>query len=140
MRHPLPPPPLEARTPVPWPAPLAAAVHPPGLGPALLHRRDELRPRVAVYYTHLQALPRRVRRALQRRLGLPLVTLALWLALGLLPVQAVTIPVGGPCTLVDAITAANTDTATGGCAAGGQHADPPPCPQRYLRAHGAAGD
>jgi hypothetical protein len=73
---------------------------------------------VAAYHTRLQALPRRVRRALQRRLGLPLGTLALWLALGQLPALAATITVGGACTLVDAITAANTDAATGGCPAG----------------------
>jgi hypothetical protein len=117
MRHALHTPSLKARVQAAWPAPLSAAGHPPGLGPALLCRH-ELLPRVAAYYTQLQALPRRVRRALRRRLGLPLATLALWLALGLLPVQAATIEVGGLCTLVDAIAAANTDTATGGCAAG----------------------
>jgi hypothetical protein len=101
-----------------WPAPLAAAVHTPGLPSDLVRRRHDLLPRAAAYYAQLRALPRRVRRALQRQLGLPLATLALWLALGLLPVQAATIEVGGPCTLVDAITAANTDTATGGCPAG----------------------
>jgi len=31
---------------------------------------------------------------------------------------AATIGVGGGCTLVDAIAAANTDTVTGGCSAG----------------------
>ena len=40
------------------------------------------------------------------------------LALGQSPALAATIPVGGSCTLVNAITAANTDTATGGCPAG----------------------
>jgi hypothetical protein len=40
------------------------------------------------------------------------------LALGQPPVQAATLRVGGRCTLVDAVTAANTDTATGGCRAG----------------------
>ena len=59
-----------------------------------------------------------MRRALQRHWGVPLATLALWLALGQLPALAATIPVGGACTLVEAITAANTDTATGGCPAG----------------------
>jgi hypothetical protein len=73
---------------------------------------------VAAYYAHLQALPRRLRRALQRHWGVPLATLALWLALGQLHALAATIPVGGACTLVDAIAAANTDTATGGCPAG----------------------
>jgi hypothetical protein len=40
------------------------------------------------------------------------------LVLGQNPGLAATIPVGGACTLVDAITAANTDTVTGGCPAG----------------------
>jgi hypothetical protein len=100
-----------------WPAPRAPAVPTPGLPSDLVHRHALL-PRVTAYYTQLQALPRRVRRALHRQLGLPLATLALWLAVGLLPVQAATIAVGGSCSLVDAITAANTDTATGGCVAG----------------------
>ncbi len=34
------------------------------------------------------------------------------------PLLGAVIVVGGSCTLVDAITAANTDTATGGCPAG----------------------
>ncbi|TGO03248.1 hypothetical protein PN36_10355 [Candidatus Thiomargarita nelsonii] len=39
--------------------------------------------------------------------------------LGAMPMaQAATINVGGGCSLVDAITAANSDTATGGCSAG----------------------
>jgi hypothetical protein len=59
-----------------------------------------------------------VRRALQRQWRLPLAGVALLLALGQHPGLAATIPVGGPGTLVDAITAANTDTATGGCPAG----------------------
>jgi hypothetical protein len=72
---------------------------------------------VAVY-TQLRALPRRVRRALQRQWKQPLAGVALWLALGQLPGQAATIPVGGACTLTAAIAAANTDTVTGGCPAG----------------------
>jgi len=40
------------------------------------------------------------------------------LALGQQPVQAVTITVSATCTLVNALLAANTDTATGGCLAG----------------------
>jgi hypothetical protein len=109
---------LDAHPQAAWPAPLAATGQTPDLRPDLGPRHREMLPRVAAYYTQLQALPRRVRRALQRQLGLPLATLALWLALGQLPALAATIPVGGPCTLVDAIVAANTDTATGGCAAG----------------------
>jgi hypothetical protein len=118
MRHTSHPLPLEARVQAAWQAQLVAAVQTPGLRDELVGRRHELLPRVAAVYTQLQALPRRVRRALQRQWQLPLATLALWLALGQLPVQAATIPVEGACTLVDAITAANTDTATGGCQAG----------------------
>jgi hypothetical protein len=44
--------------------------------------------------------------------------LALMLALGQAPAFAVTLNVGGGCTLVDAITAANTDTANVLCTAG----------------------
>lgn len=53
------------------------------------------------------------------KLGAALAGLALTLMLTSAPAQAATIPVDNTtCTLVDAITAANTDTATGGCAAG----------------------
>jgi Right handed beta helix region len=112
------PPPPETPVRAAWPAPLAAAGQTPGRWPEHVRHRDDLLPRVAAYHTQLQALPRRLRRALQRQLGLPLATLALWLALGQLPALAATITVGGACTLVDAITAANTDAATGGCPAG----------------------
>jgi hypothetical protein len=45
--------------------------------------------------------------------------LPLMIALGAMPMaHAATINVGGGCSLVDAITAANTDSATGGCSAG----------------------
>jgi hypothetical protein len=83
-----------------------------------VRHQPELLSRFATYYTQLRALPRRVRRALQRQWRLPLAGVALLLALGQNPGLAATIPVGGACTLVDAITAANTDTATGGCPAG----------------------
>ena len=118
--------------------------------PEILRRREELLPRFTAYYIQLRALPRRVRRALQRQWHLPLAGVALMLALGQSPALAATIPVGGSCTLVDAITAANTDTATGGCPAG-NGADTIVLPagstqtltsvqQQHLWAHGAAGD
>jgi hypothetical protein len=132
MLHPPRTPPLEARVQEAWQAQVTAMGQMPGQRCDLVRRRDELFPHFAVYYTQLQALPRRVRRALYRQLGLPLATLALWLALGLLPVQAATIAVGGACTLVDVITAANTDTATGGCAAG-SGADTIVLPERVPR-------
>jgi hypothetical protein len=59
-----------------------------------------------------------VRRALTRRYARSLAGVALLLALGQLPALAATITVTGSCALVDAITAANTDTATGGCPEG----------------------
>jgi len=52
-------------------------------------------------------------------MSLAAAALAFALALGGVPTaHAAGITVGGSCTLVDAITAANTNTATGGCAAG----------------------
>ena len=89
-----------------------------GLLPALMDRQPDLLPRFAVYAIQLRALPRRVRRALRRQWGPSLAGMALLLALGPQPVPAATITVGGPCTLVAAIRAANTDTARGGCPAG----------------------
>jgi hypothetical protein len=118
MRHASRPSILEARVRAAWQEQVAAVVKTPGLLPELMHRRHELLPRFAAYYTQLQTLPRRVRRALQRQWRLPLAGIALMLALGQQPGLAATIPVGDSCTLVDAITAANTDTATGGCPAG----------------------
>ena len=118
MRHVPPVPPPKTHVRAAWPAPRTAAERTPGRWPDLGRRRDGLLPRVAAYDAHLQALPRRVRRVLQRRWRVPLATLALWLALGQLPALAATIPVGGACMLVDAITAANADTAAGGCPAG----------------------
>ncbi|MGH8589889.1 MAG: right-handed parallel beta-helix repeat-containing protein [Gammaproteobacteria bacterium] len=77
-------------------------------------------PRFAGYYQALARLPRKARRALQRRWRRSLGGLALLLALGQAPALAATITVDGTsCTLVDAITAANTDAPVGGCSAGG---------------------
>lgn len=74
--------------------------------------------RVTAFERQLWALPRRVRRALQRHWALPLAEVALLLALWQGPGWAATIEVTGRCTLVNAIIAANTDRATGGCRAG----------------------
>jgi hypothetical protein len=101
-----------------WQAQVAASVKTPGLLPEVMRGRSELFPHFTAYYAQLWALPRRVRRALQRQWQQPLAALALWLALGQSPVQAATIPVGDSCTLAAAIAAAITDTATGGCPAG----------------------
>jgi Ca2+-binding RTX toxin-like protein len=99
----------------PQPAPGAFPGEIPRLLPA---GRKAVSPRVEHYYRQLKALPRRVRRALTRRYARSLAGVALLLALGQLPALAATITVGGSCTLVDAITAANTDLATGGCPEG----------------------
>ena len=93
---------------------LARSAGLPGLtaaGPALW-------PRFAGYYQGLARLPRKVRRAVQRRWCRSLGSIALLCALGQAPALAATISVGGSCTLVDAITAANSDAVTGGCSAG----------------------
>src|SRR5262245_36225103 len=87
-----------------WPALETPVGTPLGLWPAGVHRQPELLARVVGYYTQLRALPRRVRRVLQRQWRLPLAGIALMLALGQGPGLAATIPVGGACTLVDAIT------------------------------------
>jgi len=75
-------------------------------------------PRFAACYQGLARLPRKARRALQRRWRRSLAGIALLYALGQAPALAATINVGGSCTLVDAITAANTNQPTGGCPAG----------------------
>jgi hypothetical protein len=60
-----------------------------------------------------------MRRALQRKWKQSLAGVALLLALGQTPALAATISANvTTCTLVDAITAANSDAATGGCSAG----------------------
>ncbi|MDN5871585.1 MAG: hypothetical protein L0H73_12795, partial [Nitrococcus sp.] len=98
-----------------WRAQLAAAARDPGLRAQLAQRERELFPRFAQQYRRLIALPRRARRALQRKWRRSLAAMALLLALGQGPALAATITVDGAagCTLADAITAANTDTATG---------------------------
>lgn len=93
---------------------LARATARPGLAPA----GPALWPRFAGYYQGLAHLPQKARRALQRRWRRSLGGIALLCALGQAPALAATINVGGGCTLIDAITAANNDAPTGGCTAG----------------------
>jgi len=109
---------IDARVRAAWQEQVAAVRNTPGLASALLQQRQELLPRFAACYTQLRALPRRARRALQRKWKLSLAGVALLLALGQEPVLAATINVSGGCSLINAITAANTDTATGGCPQG----------------------
>ncbi len=76
-------------------------------------------PRFAGYYQGLTRLPRRLRRALQRRWQRSLGGLALLLGHRPGAGPGATIAVyGTSCTLVDAITAANNDAPAGGCTAG----------------------
>lgn len=101
-----------------WQEGVSQALENPDLRQKLLCRQRELLPRFAEQYQRLEAQPRQVRRALQRKWKQPLAGVALLLVLGQAPAFAATINIGGACTLVNAITAANTDIATGGCAAG----------------------
>jgi hypothetical protein len=120
MHRPSFPAPISAQVQAAWQTQMTAARENPGLLPTLARHRRNLLPRFAGYYQHLNALPRRARRALQRQWRHSLAGVAFLLALGIAgPAQGATILVDGTtCTLVDAITAANTDAITGGCTAG----------------------
>lgn len=74
--------------------------------------------RFRAYYQHLRLLPRGARRRLQRCYRQSLAGAALLLALGHGQGIAATINVDASCSLIEAITAANADTAVGGCRAG----------------------
>lgn len=102
----------------------------PGLFNAELARSDAMTglvdagralwPRFATFYRGLARLPRKTRRALQRRWRRSLGGIALLCALGQVPAalaDQIDVGVNG-CTLVDAITAANTNEPMGGCPAG----------------------
>ncbi|MEZ4770589.1 MAG: hypothetical protein R2844_19470 [Caldilineales bacterium] len=93
----------------------------------LLRRKADLFGRFSAWYERLRSRPRAERRRLQRRFGLSLAGVALLLSLngsatGASPAATIVVD-GTTCTLVDAITAANTNTATGGCVAGDPGAD-----------------
>src|SRR3954470_2981817 len=106
----------DARTRAAWQTQVAAARKMPGLLPLLLRQRHDLLPRFAMAYHQLRTLPKRVRRRLQRHWHASLGGLALLFTLGQAPALAVMINVDGTvCTLVDAITAANTNALVGGC-------------------------
>lgn len=112
-----------------WQTQVAHAAKTTGLMKELVQRRRELLPRFAEYYAQLRALPRRVRRAMQRRFATSLAGAALFFALGQGTADAATINVttnfpdinaDGKCSLIEAIVNANNDTATHpDCAAGG---------------------
>ncbi len=104
-----------------WQEQVAQAQSSAKLAAELRHTRAALYRRFVAAYRDLLALSRARRRKLLRSMGMSLsgAALAFALALGQVPIaRAAGIGVGGSCTLIDAITAANTDTATGGCAAG----------------------
>ncbi len=103
-----------------WHAQVAAtAKQAPWLVRELLRRKQELLPKFTAYYQQLRALPRCTRRLLQRKFASSLAGVALCLAAsGVQPAQAATITVGGTCSLIDAISSANTDTSVGTCTAG----------------------
>jgi hypothetical protein len=88
-----------------------------------LQQAPELLPCFAAHYGKLKALRRRVRRSLQRQWKRSLAGLALLLALGQAPALAATLNVGGTCTLVRAINAANSDTTASGHCTKGAGAD-----------------
>jgi hypothetical protein len=102
-----------------WLAHLDEAKKNPHLASILMMRCFLILRRFKYFYKGLRALPRRTRRLLQYKLATTLAGTALMLALSGTPTNAGTINVDGvTCTLADAITAANTDTATVGCGAG----------------------
>ncbi|MDJ0863676.1 MAG: choice-of-anchor Q domain-containing protein [Gammaproteobacteria bacterium] len=107
-----------------WQTGLAdVATEKPSLAREVARHRNRILFRFAHFHAKLEALPRRTRRALERRLSMTLAGVALMLALGSGPAAAAIIDVDGiKCTLIDAIIAANTDTAIGGCP-GGSGAD-----------------
>jgi hypothetical protein len=90
----------------------------PSLKHQLIQQQGELLPCFANHYDRLKALPRHMRRSLQRKWKQSLAGVALLLALSQALTMAATINVGGTCTLPRAITLANNDAAVGGCAAG----------------------
>jgi hypothetical protein len=88
-----------------------------------LQQEPDLLPRFIEHYQQLKALPRRMRRGLQRQWKRSLAGVALLIALGQAPALAATLNVSGTCTLVRAIHAANSDTTVGGNCTQGSGAD-----------------
>ncbi len=99
---------------------LAATARDPWRASLFMHRLDSVRGRLSALHAWLAGAPRRMRRAWARRWATTgsLAALILALVSGTAGANNITVGTGG-CTLADAITAANTDTATGGCGAGG---------------------
>lgn len=97
-----------------WHNVLSTATSNPELKHYLSRQQDRLLPCFAEHYEKLRVLARRMRRTLQRQWKRSLGCIALLLALGQTPASAAVIKVGGACTLIRAIVAANNaTTATG---------------------------
>jgi hypothetical protein len=73
--------PLAAATRAAWYSQLAIAKHTPSLLPRLMRQRHALLPRFAALYAQLRALPKRLRRQLQRHFRYSLAGIALALTL-----------------------------------------------------------
>ncbi|MCP4426252.1 MAG: right-handed parallel beta-helix repeat-containing protein, partial [Chloroflexi bacterium] len=103
-----------------WQEQIKQAQEQPWLASLLLRQGERILRRFIHFYERLWALPRNARRTIQKKLATTLAGAALLLSLSGTPsVHASSITVDGTtCTLADAITAANTNTATGGCVAG----------------------
>ncbi|MDY7080299.1 MAG: right-handed parallel beta-helix repeat-containing protein [Chloroflexota bacterium] len=102
-----------------WLEQMAEVEEKPWLTSIMLEWGEWILSRLIQFYRRLRAQPRHTRRFLKARLKTNLAGVALLLALSITPVYAAVINVdGATCTLVDAITAANTDAAVGGCSAG----------------------
>ncbi len=102
-----------------WQTHLEESAKKPWLAGVILKHGSKILRRFIHFYRRLRSQPRRIRRFLQAKTATTLVGASLLLALSNTPVHAATISVDGTtCTLIDAITAANTDIATGGCVAG----------------------
>ncbi|MCA9976431.1 MAG: hypothetical protein KC413_11795, partial [Anaerolineales bacterium] len=108
-----------------WQSQLSKAQDEPWLARLMLQQGERILRRFVYFYNRLRDLPRKTRRIVQKRLITTLAGAALLLALSGTPsVHAATITVDGiTCILADAITAANTDTATNGCIAGDAGSD-----------------
>ncbi len=105
-----------------WREGVAEASRSPELLREVNGRERALFPHFAEHYKTLRALPRRVRRAMQRKWKHSLAGVALCMALGGGPAMAgvinVNVPGTGGCTLINAINSATQDSSIGGCAAG----------------------
>src|SRR5215510_8077806 len=102
--------PTDSETFTAWQAQLRAATQTPWLWREFLQHRHALLPRFAILYQRLRALPRRVRRVLQRKWACSLAGAALLLTLQPEPSWAHKFTAGTAADLINAITTANSTT------------------------------